>query len=244
VDSDSGWPHFHLGLVHTIHGDKDEAGRAFARALELKKDLSARERAEAEALVGRWEAASQIFEQSKEADVWSWYALLRLYQGDRAGYAATCARLVERFRNVKASVHDVKAVVHVCSFGPTALADFKPAIELAMRVHRKENSALTLVLLGMIHYRAGRYKESVESLNKAADLHAGVVDPFAALIFAMSQHKLGQVKEAQRWFDRAEDETAARPPTDWQERMRLHLLRREAEQVLKGESGVGVKAQK
>ncbi len=59
-------------------------------------------------------------------------------------------------------------------------------------------------VLGLAHYRAGNWQESVEALEKAMELsNGGRGDDW--FILAMAHARLGNKDIAHRWYDRAVD---------------------------------------
>jgi WD40 repeat protein/tetratricopeptide (TPR) repeat protein/tRNA A-37 threonylcarbamoyl transferase component Bud32 len=83
------------------------------------------------------------------------------------------------------------------------LHDARRAVTSAQRaVQLAPKTAVFWNTLGVAHYRAGRWKESIEALRKSLDL--GSPSPAADWFFlAMAHRKLDRKAEARRWYDRA-----------------------------------------
>jgi hypothetical protein len=103
-------------------------------------------------------------------------------------------------------------------------------------------------------YRAGRFEEAVTRLTEAAEL---TCHPYRTNVqhtwyfLAMAHHRLGHADEARRWLDKGlrGTEEALKSPGEtpgksgnaagvlspnWNRRLTLQLLRREAEQLIQG----------
>ena len=79
----------------------------------------------------------------------------------------------------------------------------KEAVELKPQEGRIGNT------LGTALYRAGRWKEGIETLEKANQLAGGKHFSFNAFFLAMAHWQLGDKGEARKWHDRAVDWTDA-----------------------------------
>ena len=91
---------------------------------------------------------------------------------------------------------------------------------------------------GAVLFRAGRFNDALEHLNKAAKLqdYKRSSPAYGWYFLAMTHHKLGHQAEAKQWFDKAVectdnvlDENSA---VRWNRRLTLELLRSEAEDLL------------
>ena len=75
------------------------------------------------------------------------------------------------------------------------------AVELArMALHHRPDVAEYYQTLGLVHYRAGNWQEAIGPLEKSIELE-GKPLPLAALFLAMAHARLGNEKEAQRWYE-------------------------------------------
>jgi tetratricopeptide (TPR) repeat protein len=87
--------------------------------------------------------------------------------------------------------------------------------------------------VGAARYRAGRWREAVEALQKAADLNRGGIGS-DFFFLAMACHKLGLGEKARKWFGEAVQWMEANDPADEE----LRSLRAEAASVV-GIAGKG-----
>jgi serine/threonine protein kinase/tetratricopeptide (TPR) repeat protein len=199
---------------------------------------------------GEWAKASADFARATELkaidpQIWYHHALLRLHLGDTEGYRATCARMVAHFpqTNLKAMYW----IALACTLGPNALADPAepiPLAELAWATDPKEYS--TLIALGAVLYRAGRFQEAARWLAEAACSASQQprVEPGYALLFqAMNYHRLAQTEQAHQKLDQALQQVDRPSPQErenpsagaWTRRLSLQLIRHEAKQLIKAE---------
>jgi serine/threonine protein kinase/WD40 repeat protein len=121
---------------------------------------------------------------------------------------------------------------------PGALRDAKAALPLAEKAVRLDpGNANYRNTLGLAYYRAGRYREAVDTLrpNLKSQEDAGLA--YDLYFLAMSCHRLGEAARARDYYDWAVRWTGAQrgfSATDLEE---LAAFRAEAEQVL----GIGLK---
>ena len=77
------------------------------------------------------------------------------------------------------------------------------AVELArMAIRHRPGVPEYYQTLGLVYYRAGNWQEAIEPLEKSMELE-GKPLPLAALLLAMAHARLGNAKEAGRWYETA-----------------------------------------
>jgi Flp pilus assembly protein TadD len=92
--------------------------------------------------------------------------------------------------------------------------------------------------LAAAQYRAGNFEEALQQLKEAIDLDQQGGSVGAELFLAMTQHQLGAKDEARQWLDKASQQIehdadpANKEPPAWDEKLRRHLLRSEAQALL------------
>jgi tetratricopeptide (TPR) repeat protein len=138
-----------------------------------------------------------------------------------------------------------------CLLLPDAVADIDRALKLAdQAVTGTEKSGYFHWFLfgkGLAEYRAGRHLEAVQWLERLTPNAGG--EPLGATVFAvlaMAQHRMGRAEEAEAALARAKAIMAKMPDPvrgrpfghDWLEWLHAQVLCREAEELLKKESGV------
>jgi WD40 repeat protein/tetratricopeptide (TPR) repeat protein len=174
-----------------------------------------------------------------------WYraALVHLAGGDRAGYRAACAGMLQHFGAAESSGVSAEFTAWTCAVGPDALDDLMPALALAERLHHdKPKDAMIATTLGAMLYRAGRFAEAVARLVAAEQSSENPRGSpiYGWLFLAMAHHRLGHADEAKRWLDRAAaaidkaiaDHGSGAEPLQLQRRLTLTLLRAEAAALL------------
>jgi tetratricopeptide (TPR) repeat protein len=216
-----------------------EAGPSI-EALSLRRGL-------AHAELGHWQEAAgdlEIRRLRPQDGFYLWYraALIRLASGDRAGYRAACARMLQHFGNAERSGEPADFTAWTCAVGPDALDDPRPALTLAERLHHdRPQDAMIAMPLGAMLYRAGRFAEAIAQLTEAEKLPAQRTSPIYSWLFlAMAHHRRGHADKARRWLDRAEaaidkaigDHDRGTEPLQFQRRLTLALLRAEAAALL------------
>jgi Tfp pilus assembly protein PilF len=89
--------------------------------------------------------------------------------------------------------------------------------------------------LGLLLYRAGRFKEALQQLNAALLKSRHQQDRAQDGFFlAMCHHRLGHPQEARKWYTRAVQDLAQIQPSEGRGRLELEILQREADALLKG----------
>jgi WD40 repeat protein/serine/threonine protein kinase/tetratricopeptide (TPR) repeat protein len=187
--------------------------------------------------------ATTVAQYSGVAPLHERLAVTRLLAGDRPGYRAACARMLERFKPIDDSTAATR-VAYACSLAPEAVADLPGLIQVSERSTRWVASNERGV--GAVLFRAGRLAEAFERFERAHK----VFEPRAWdwLFLAMIHSGLGQTNEARRWLQRADRwivEADQAPSgaekegprwSDLTEKPIILLLRREAEASIRYDS--------
>ena len=175
----------------------------------------------------------------------SWYqfALGLVLARDRAMYRRACAATLERFS--QSNHPGIGDAARACMIGPDAVED--PSVPRRMAeaaLARDPKVAWRHYVLGLAHFREGRYERAVEDLTRSLELGADwAAAPLNFPVLAMAYHALGQNKPARQWLERAHgrpagstrgDEVggAMSPSAPWWDRVEFQLLLREADVLL------------
>ncbi len=176
--------------------------------------------------------------------LWRFQAVAHLAARDVDAYRQVCATMLERF--AQSQDHDTAGnALLVCVLRDDALSDMGRLLPLT----RIPLGHWGDWARGAALYRAGRYEESVECFETAANRFRPRALDWCFL--AMAHHRLGHaddarrcLAEARRWIDAANHETgddlsATRPGWGgWHEPVVYPLLLREAEELLEEPSGI------
>ena len=181
-----------------------------------------------------------------EGHFWFEYAAMLLLSGDRDGYRAACAQMVQRCGKVPTlkAYHMARA----CTLGADSVKDPAQPERLAegeLKAMPKHFWSLSLIEQGALRYRARDFQKAADLLMQSldADTRPGVA-VVTWLWLALVNQRLGKTEEArdwlgkaQRWLDQYPDGMPDRPEAEtgahlhnWLE---AHVLRREAEDLLK-----------
>lgn len=250
------------GQCHAILGDWKAAAKDVERALTLVADLKS-----AAAIVGV--PGQQIDDDNLnllKGGIYFQHALLQANSQDLTGYRETCSDALSWFHRIKSSKTAFAArqeqgtngtaraervaaqiaglVAWTCVLAPTALTEPETAVALARQeVTLSPDDANARNTLGGALFRAKRYFEAVEQLNRAAELREDGGDTQGTLadwlLLAMSHHCLRHTTEAQQWLDKALKQMASsdtKSPADptiaaWNG-LQYGLLARETRQML------------
>jgi tetratricopeptide (TPR) repeat protein len=213
------------------------------------------DRGDVHAELGQWDRAAADFEKAvaeggedPSLDAQVRLAKVRLAMGTHAAYRKACAELLAHLgpstRSGRAS-----DVAWTCVLGPVAGADREAVVRLAEQaLAGAENDSdrdFSSHTLAAAIFRAGRFEEAVKHLDAGITAHGKGADPKDWLFLAMAHQRLGHADLAQNWLDKAVcwlDESTQDKPTDetfgsridWQTWLALQILRREAEEDLRG----------
>jgi WD40 repeat protein/tRNA A-37 threonylcarbamoyl transferase component Bud32 len=156
------------------------------------------------------------------------YACLLLLAGDRAGYEAYCRRLVAHVGATE-DPYTAYELARICSLADPPPADVGRLIAWAERgVKGHPQEAWPRHVLGLAHLRAGHYDEAVRHLQAAERSLWAIGRGLNKLGLALAHGRAGRTEEARRWLKRAPQ---TRLPV--QDRLEDHVLRREAEVLLR-----------
>jgi WD40 repeat protein/tetratricopeptide (TPR) repeat protein len=230
--------HALLGL-----GRWEQAVSDFSRALERNARLSeaALGRARAASELGRWQEAARDWERVRRDGKGSpesveSLGLVRLQLGDARAFPAACARLIEQ-ATASDNPRQTEHVARVCST-PGSGADPALVLKLAQKAARaRPKDAICQLTLAVARYRAGETKQALAALQGLHKAERGAPPAEELLWLALMLHGAGQadegrsrLAEAVRALELAPPEPPAGP--DWRTRVRVQLLRAEAERVL------------
>jgi serine/threonine-protein kinase len=242
--------HYNLGQVLASRGELDAAIVEYRAALEIIPDAIMLQSTLLLALgtkgaFGKMVPILRQFVERNPDETLIRYqlALVLLLIGDREGYRRACAEAAEHF----GASTDPTAFRVARAFSLTEdAAPFAPvALKLAEAgVNHSPKAGWTHYVLGLVHYRAGRFQEAVEQLNESLkvnpDWHAKALNwP----LLALAHHRLGHAEEARKWLEKAHEMPvdAARgippeqrfgPETFWWDRAEFQLLLREADALI------------
>ena len=93
--------------------------------------------------------------------------MVRLHQGDRAGFRKACAGMLEHFGQAP-NVDGAEATVWTCIQVTDGVDDWTQPAQLAEKALAGDpNNVRWLTTLGAVLYRAGRFKEAARRLAEA-----------------------------------------------------------------------------
>lgn len=133
------------------------------------------------AMAEKWQESADTYGKAIKAEgrireFRSRRALLQWAAGDKPGYQATCADLINRY----AKIDDPVAALYIaqaCVVGEDAVQDMSSVIALAERAAKAEPSnPVAKTLVGAAQFRAGKTEEAIATLKVALPQHG-----FAAL---------------------------------------------------------------
>jgi WD40 repeat protein len=144
---------------------------------------------------------------------------------------------IERYRReLQASPNSAAAcnnLAWVYLMAPEALRDVGAALPLAEKAVRlAPRPAIYRNTLGVAHYRAGRYREAVETLRPNVENSADSDLASDLYFLAMSHHRLGETARARDYYDWAFRWVATQRDLRPDHREELAAMRAEAEQLL------------
>jgi tetratricopeptide (TPR) repeat protein len=247
---------------HAALGQLDQASADFAKAIEVRPQDAQAWLARAHFLArrGKWQEASADYAQALALGLpdrpgahWHWhcYALLRLYQGDPAGYRQVCREAFQRFAGTDDPLV-AQQLALLCFLAPDAVLDPGVPARLAeLGVGFHPTSPWYLLTLGAARHRTGFPEEATLYLRWA--LQQRWPDPalresrtaITSLLLSLAYQRLGRTDEARRWRDEGVRRLVPLTPRgdtgdvgwDYFVWMMAEVLRREADALLGGPTG-------
>jgi WD40 repeat protein/tetratricopeptide (TPR) repeat protein len=240
--------HWHLG--YWLRGQEAPAAADLVRRGELGLGLGRDREAAADLARALERNATSV------VALW-WSARAHLAGGDREGYQRDCAALLKHF-DAQKDPRNATVVARTVLLAPEAIPD----VSVALRLLPAEQDSFTRTTRGGLLLRAGKHAEASAELEKAVAQRGAGGAPVSELLLAVAYHKQGKAEAAKRALATArfvlEGETplgqallvfsggASGPLTaaaaatvplspprwDWQTRLEIRLLRREAEALL------------
>ncbi len=236
-------------------GHVPEAQQVYAGAARTLETLAAPERSKALTArghfygqLGEWDKAAADFtkaiELGSEDVLGAWYplAVLHLHAHRIKEYRDLCEQLLKRL-----GPSEQHYVVIVCKLAPDAVADLSRPVQIGEKlVAREPENAEYLGLLGAALYRKGDLEAAAAKLEagiRCGPQEVGV--QWRKLTLAMAYHRLRRGAEAKQLFqevtqwieqnapEQPEEAAGFNPRLFWAHRLDLHLLYREAEELLK-----------
>lgn len=132
--------------------------------------------------------------------------------------------------------HLFKELARKLLAGTASMRKPASAVDLARRaVELAPDRAPCHHTLGVALYRAGRYSDSVPSLEKSFAMGKDQADAFDLFFLAMARHELGQTARARDDLDRAIRWVQSHPQLPGKWTAELGELRAEAEAILANE---------
>ena len=203
-------------------------------------------RADMEEALGQLQQAADDFARGielGEGHSWTWLhlAALRLQLGDVEAYRRCCASMLDRFESSKSAL-DANDTAWACVLASGAVTDPALLIRLAEKaVASDPKDAGYCNTLGAALYRAGRFDAAKEKFREGLHLNEGNEAPEDCLFLAMTEHRLGNRVEARSSLEQAIKRLEAEERkklsgrvriSEQNRRVQLHILRREAENLL------------
>lgn len=200
--------------------------------------------------LAQWNAAGDDFAEvvrraPEEAEAWSLYAVLRLYEGDATGYRRACAALLAsqaKSRNCRIAYLTVSTCVLSADSGATG----EQLVKLSQQALKREpRDPDYLCTQGAALFRAGEDRAAVQHLSEALAFEGRRFCAREWLWLSLAYAHMGLPTEAREQIAKATPFLSARGadhtapeavPLPWVQRLQLELLRREAEKLLKDKS--------
>jgi eukaryotic-like serine/threonine-protein kinase len=163
-------------------------------------------------------------------------ALALVLAGDRDGYRNACAATLSHFSRLGDPL--IGEAARACLVAPNAVDDFSvPRRLIEAALVADPGHAWLHYMLGLAHFRAGRYREAVDELQQSLDLGAAwLAAPLNYPVLAMAHSRLGNGDEARRWLRLARGPAvvggvgaAIKSSAMWWDRVEFRLLLREAD---------------
>jgi tetratricopeptide (TPR) repeat protein len=207
----------------------------------LPSDPLGRQHGESSARAGRWAEAADHFTRSlrsnpRDASTLHDLLLAQLGAGQKEASQRTCVRILDYLTEFRD--HPWSDSLHrVCALLTLTEGDSRRHLALAEQRVQKERSAFNLFLLGAARYRAGRFEQAVASLEEAIKRRQTKEWGDERLFLALARQRLGKRQEDNQGLEKAINLLERHPASNWRRQVYLQILRKEAEELIRGEKG-------
>ena len=163
-------------------------------------------------------------------------SLAQLRADDRAGYRQACSwMLTMASQGHVDSPLEAARIAWTCALGPDSVTDYAPAIGLAQEAIASAPTPLRAgarAVLGAVLYRAGRYSEALDRLEKWPASGGSPPPPQVFAFLAMTHHRLGHTELARQCLERVPAQSPEDKEPSW-DALEVELLRREAQALVR-----------
>jgi WD40 repeat protein/tetratricopeptide (TPR) repeat protein len=243
-----------LARAFAARGKLEQALPALAALLEGERGKPGEaavliERGSLRARLGRWKEAADDLAAGLRLDPndhRNWYVsgAVSLQLGDRDGYRRACQEMLRRFGNTRDPMI-AERTAKLCFVWPEAAGDLarplRLAEEAASGTERHNLAPFFQAVKGFADYRAGRYEQSLDPLQKSAERLPDPIFKAQSLLYrAMALHSLRRAGEARQTLDQARKMLDGRPTTGgdlgelWFDGVFSQVLQREAQGLIDG----------
>ncbi|MCA9085172.1 MAG: protein kinase [Planctomycetaceae bacterium] len=171
--------------------------------------LTRRERADEFARRKMWVKAAEFYDD---------YPLMKAFclvlSGDLNSYEEMCRIELESLKETRRpATNQLRLSSDLVSMAPNQYFNPDQSLAWIEEAHEKAPSKFTLETMATVLYRAGRYREAIETIQQLLQRDDAVASSVAFQL-AMSHHAVGDMAEAKRWFDIGQAELAAAVDAD------------------------------
>jgi WD40 repeat protein/tetratricopeptide (TPR) repeat protein len=240
-----------LARAFAAGGKLEQALPALAALLEAERGKPGEaailiERGSLRARLGRWKEAADDLAVGLRLDPndhWNWYVsgAVSLQLGDRDGYRRACQEMLRRFGHTRDPMI-AERTAKLCFVWPEAAGDLarplRLAEEAASGTERHNLAPFFQAVKGFADYRAGRYEQSLDPLQKSAERLPDPIFKAQSLLYrAMALHYLRRAGEARQTLDQAKKMLDGRPTAGdlgglWFDRVFSQVLQHEAQGLI------------
>ncbi|MGH7174357.1 MAG: WD40 repeat domain-containing protein, partial [Gemmataceae bacterium] len=197
-------------------------------------------RGQVRAELAQWKEASADFAEvvrlaPQEIEAWCLYAVLRLREGDAAGYRRACAALLKQ-QEQSDNPRIAYLTAWTCVLSAESPVKGKRLVDLAKQaVERQPHDPDYLATLGAAAFRAGDLEAAARRLKHALAVRGRRPSPREWLWLALVHERRGRASEARKWLEKADSPLSAAEADalPWVQRIQMELLRREVERLIK-----------
>jgi WD40 repeat protein/serine/threonine protein kinase/tetratricopeptide (TPR) repeat protein len=192
---------WHLARAGLAEQERDWFAAVFhlSRLPEPARDSAdaLRRRGYARAALGQWDGAVADLRRAvqlnpDDAAAWEWLGAAYLGAGDVTAYRDHCRRAVDRFAKTTDAA-TANRVARLAALVPDTVSDPQALVQLALRATAVDPANWEyLTTLGAALYRAGRYADAVNFLNKADKKSPWGVAVAMKAFLALATQRLGE----------------------------------------------------
>ncbi|MFO0863771.1 MAG: hypothetical protein U0744_03790 [Gemmataceae bacterium] len=158
-------------------------------------------------------------------------AIIRLKEGRQEEFRKAIALMRQRSSGAR-SLEEVLIWGRLATRDATPAADLHELLSLARQADDRFHSPSTLHLLAAVHFRLGRFAESIAAADRSAARHEADALIEDRIFRAMAYQRMGNPVDARAEYGKVIELLGQDSNASWRRQVEMDILKREAEKLI------------